>query len=305
MPLSSGPCVYLRAGKPCSPRRSSPRRTSRSTATTSSSTVSIPWIRPTAPGGLYDSAKRKNNGDITTNSSVRNALDTGNANIYGRVSTGTGGTVEIGPTGKVGNLAWQAASTAWGIQPGWSTDDMNVLFPTVEPPYNNGIAPLIIGGDYVISKSGDYALQELKRPLIVKNNVRARLLVRDAIEIAGSDRIEIEAGARLSLYMEGEKAAIRGNGLVNHTGNAANFIYRGTRSNRSVEIAGNGSFTGVIYAPDADLRLDGSGSTVMDVVGAAVSRTTVLNGRFQFHYDENLARLFRERPFVVVNWEEL
>jgi len=58
-------------------------------------------------GGLYDSAKRKNNGDIATNSSVRNALDTDNANICGRVSTGPGGSVEIGPKGKGGKVLYR------------------------------------------------------------------------------------------------------------------------------------------------------------------------------------------------------
>ncbi len=256
-------------------------------------------------GGVYDPTKRKNNGDVATNSSVLNALDTGNANIYGRVSTGPGGSVDIGPNGKVGNLAWQTDSGTKGIQPGWSTDDMNVLFPETNPPFDSGAAPPIIDGDYVISVSGDYAIYDLKRPLIVQSNAHIRLLIKDDIEISGSDRIEIQTGASLQLYMDGERARILGNGVANFNGNATNFVYRGTSRNRTIEIAGNGSLTGVIYAPDADLRLNGSGVTVEDVVGATVSRTTVLTGRFQFHYDENLARLFRERPFVVINWEEL
>jgi len=256
-------------------------------------------------GGVYDPAKRKNKGDIATNSSVRNALDTGNANIYGRVSTGPGGAVEIGPKGKVGDLAWQASTATKGIQPGWSTDDMNVLFPDVELPFSSGLAPPIVSGDYQIAASGDYALFDLTRSLIVQSNAHARLLIKTEIALSGSERIEIQPGGSLQLYMAGWRARILGNGVVNRNGNATNFVYRGTRQNHSAEIAGNGSLTGVIYAPDAHLRLSGSGAGVEDVVGAAVAQTAILNGQFQFHYDENLARLYRDRPFVVIDWEEL
>ena len=57
-------------------------------------------------GGLYDITKRKDNGDVAVNSSVRDSLSIGNADVRGKVSTGPGGLVSIGPNGGVGDAAW-------------------------------------------------------------------------------------------------------------------------------------------------------------------------------------------------------
>jgi hypothetical protein len=87
--------------------------------------------------GKYDPNKFKDNGDVAVNSSLTNSLLTGNANIYGHVSTGPGGTVSIGPSGAVGSTNWHN-SGADGIESGWSKDDMNVSFPDVLPPWTGG-----------------------------------------------------------------------------------------------------------------------------------------------------------------------
>ena len=56
--------------------------------------------------GRYDPAKAKDGGDVATNSRLIDSLDVWNADIYGHVSTGPGGTVVIGPNGAVGDKAW-------------------------------------------------------------------------------------------------------------------------------------------------------------------------------------------------------
>ncbi|HAV61175.1 MAG TPA: hypothetical protein DCY13_02280, partial [Verrucomicrobiales bacterium] len=105
--------------------------------------------------GLYTAARRKDNGDVATNSGLVNSLSVGNADIRGRVSTGPGGSVSIGASGAVGNAAWHAAGNN-GIQPGYATDDMNVNFPDVVAPFTIGLppAPGIVGGtnyNYVLA----------------------------------------------------------------------------------------------------------------------------------------------------------
>jgi hypothetical protein len=87
--------------------------------------------------GVYDPNKTKDNGDIAVNSSLTNSLNTGNAEIYGHLSTGPGGTIAIGPGGTVGSTSYHLAGNS-GIESGWSKDDMNVAFPDVEAPFNGG-----------------------------------------------------------------------------------------------------------------------------------------------------------------------
>lgn len=255
-------------------------------------------------GGQYDPAKRKDNGHVATNLGIVNALSTGNATIFGTVATGPGGSVGIGSNGSVGNAAWIASGAA-GVQPGKSNDDMNVSFPDVStPPAGIYLPSPGSGVPVTIGSSGNYIMSGLSGSLLIGSNANVNLLVTDAINITGQKSIEIEPGGSLNLYMSGSTTKIAGNGVVNAGGNATNFAYWGTPSNTSVSINGNGTFSGIIYAPQADLTLNGGGSGVDDVSGASVSRTARLNGNFQFHYDENLGNLFKNRPFIVTSWNE-
>lgn len=255
--------------------------------------------------GVYVVSKRKDNGDVATNSGLVNSLASGNADIFGHVSTGPGGTVGIGNNGAIGDLAWHSGGNN-GIKPGYFTDDMNVSFPEVTLPFNGGFTPgSATGYQYVIDFSGDFRVPNLSGSLLIKSNVQARLIVDSDINLTGQDKIIIQKGASLNLYMAGAVAKIGGNGVINQAGNATNFFYWGTTANTSLAVNGNGAFTGVIYAPNASFTMNGGGSSIEDVTGSSVSKTVQMNGSFNFHYDENLGRLDLNRGFVVTSWKEL
>src|SRR5258705_441674 len=56
--------------------------------------------------GRYDASRRRANGSVATNAGLTNSLNVANASIYGKVSTGPGGSISIGPQGSVGDTAW-------------------------------------------------------------------------------------------------------------------------------------------------------------------------------------------------------
>ena len=262
--------------------------------------------------GQYDVTKRRDNGDVATNSGLVNSLSVGNADIRGHISTGPGGSASIGPNGSVGNNAWVAGGNN-GIQTGYSSDDMNVSFPDVPAPFAVGLppAPGNVGGtnyNFVLSSS-DYSMSSFSlsgnannRMLVTGN---ARLYVTGNVSLSGSSSIVIAPGARLQLYVAGASAALGGNGVVNGSASATNFSYYGLPSNTSVSFSGNAAFTGTIYAPNAALSLGGGGNNTYDFVGASVSNTVQMNGHFNFHYDELLGRLNNGGGYTVVSWNEL
>ena len=96
--------------------------------------------------GQYDPAKRKDKGDVATNSGLVNSLNVGNADILGHVSTGPGGSVAVGANGLVGDARFMTDASYRsqkdlnrdGIQDGWSSDDMNVNFADVKIPFTGG-----------------------------------------------------------------------------------------------------------------------------------------------------------------------
>ena len=51
--------------------------------------------------------------------------------------------------------------------------------------------------------------------------------------------------------------------------------------------------------------MTGSGTEDTDFVGAAIANTARLNGHFNFHYDEALAKFGPARGFIITDWEEM
>jgi hypothetical protein len=156
--------------------------------------------------------------------------------------------------------------------------------------------------DYVFD-TGNYELDSLSGRVLTRGN--AVVLVTDSVSFTGQDSIEIDFGATMKLYVSATSASIRGNGVLNYSGNANQFYYYGLPSNTSLAIGGNGSFTGVVYAPQADFTLGGGGNDDHDFIGASISKSVSMNGHFKFHYDENLSREGPARGFLITSWNEI
>jgi hypothetical protein len=263
-------------------------------------------------GGRYDAAKRRANGSVATNAGITNSLNVANAKIYGKVSTGPGGSVAIGPQGAIGDIAFvDTPSNNGRIEQGYFTDDMNVDFAPVNltGSYIWTPVPGVIGGtnySYVLG-SDNYKLPSLtmnNSSMIVTG--RASLYVGPGdISISGNASIIIAPGASLSLYANGLSTTLGGNGIVNLNASALAFSYYGMSNNVNVSIGGNGTFIGALYAPNAALTLNGGGAGDEDFSGAAIARTVTIKGHFKFHYDEALAFMGPPKGYVVTKWDEM
>ena len=262
-------------------------------------------------GGTYDPAKARDHGDVSTLSGLANSIGVGNADIKGRLQTAPGGSVSIGSQGIVGSLAWHNDPANIGkIEPGYYSDDLNISLFDVQAPYN--VAPFTPSGATVGGVSYKYVLgtenYELSTLTIGSSEKmavtgHAVLLVRGDVNVSG--QIAILPGGTLELYVAGKSATIGGQGVFNGTGQATNFIYYGLPSNTQLTLPSNGDFTGAIYAPQADLKLGGGGTTLLHFSGACVVRSIKVNGHYTFHYDEALGRIGPESKYVIVSWIEL
>lgn len=272
------------------------------------------------PGGLYPANvnKTKDGGDVVTDATIVNALNVGNANIKGVVKTGPLGTISVGPNGSVGDRAWVEGGNH-GIQPGRSADDMNVVFnpvtlPTQPTPAAGWSAPFLwqqnvtTNGttyNYAFSSSGDYKLSSLSGKIYVAPGANVRLYVTGNASFSGQDQIDLSAGgSTLKIYMGGTFSTSGNAAINNYNQNAANFSLFGLPTCTSISLAGNGALTGVIYAPQAALSMSGGGNTTYDFVGATITKSVVMNGHFNFHYDENLRRIGPALGYVPTNWKE-
>lgn len=265
----------------------------------------------TAPGGVYSVGAARDNGDVATNQGVANALNVGQADIYGHGATGPGGSIAVGANGGVGEKAWVLANQG-KIQPGWSSSDMNVSFPDVQAPFSGGYSTPASGTvdgvshTYVLN-NGNYQLSSVSltgsQTIYVAGN--AVFYVTGDFKMAGQSQIIIANGAKLNLYVAGATTSIGGNGVANNSGKASDFAYWGLPTNTSLGFSGNGTFTGTIYAPNADFTLGGGGNNIQDFIGASVTGSVKMNGKFKFHYDELLGTIGASRGFIVNSWNEI
>jgi choice-of-anchor A domain-containing protein len=98
---------------------------------------------------------------------------------------------------------------------------------------------------------------------------------------------------------------LSGNGIMNLNQDATKFSVYGLPNCTSFSLSGNAAFTGTIYAPNANVSLNGSGTTVYDCVGAVVANSAAFNGHFHFHYDERLGRERVKSLFKIAYWSEI
>ena len=256
--------------------------------------------------GRYDVAKRQPNGDVGSNDTLIDTVDVGNADIYGKVFTGVGGTVEMGPSGSVGNTfveADRATTVAEGESDGYIRHDFYTDIPDAERPPGSSFWWWVgdVNSDATFN-GGDWKLGEVKldgnETLTIQGNVR--LFITGDTSLSGNAKIVISSNATLTVYSRGNMS-LRGNGLVNNTGIAANAQFFGRPACTAIDISGNADWIGTIYAPSADLTVGGNGS----VYGALVGKSVTLNGNGNFHYDEALKTTGGSIGYVVASWQEL
>ena len=127
----------------------------------------------------------------------------------------------------------------------------------------------------------------------------------EAIKITGgSTYVEVGAAGSLHVYTNGD-VNIAGSGVLNQNIDSKSFMIWGTDTGaQSIKVAGNGQFTGVVYAPNANVEVKGGG-TSGKVVGAIVGKTVYFNGTTTFYYDEELSELTLGNPYGASKWREL
>ena len=244
--------------------------------------------------GKYDPSKTSTNGDVA---SVVGPVDLGNHSFKGDLY--------LGPTATFTGDSNQVSGTIH--------NDFNLDFPSVVPPagFTSWVPkiplPTVVGGityNYAFFSDGDHTIGS-SGSIYVAPSVKVRLRVTaanfspSAIRIAGTNSI----AGKLTIYMAGASTTMSGNTTV-ESGNAANFNYFGLTNNTSITYGGGSTFVGTIYAPDADLTLNGGGGN-LGLIGSSITKTIQMGGHYNFHFDENLLKAGPPRAYTIASWREL
>ena len=141
--------------------------------------------------------------------------------------------------------------------------------------------------DHVINSGDYYTTANLSGSTIVMGD--ARLVLPNGLSMSGNDQITIATGGSLMMFCGGTHCTIGGNGVINQSGYAENFILECTPSVTTLTFNGNGEFIGVLLAPEADMTMNGGGKASNDFIGSLMMNSVRINGYFWFHYDESLS----------------
>lgn len=240
--------------------------------------------------GQYDSTKASTNGNVA---SVYGPVDFGNHNISGSLFLGPSATSTVGSSQVSGTI----------------NNDFNVSFPDVVLPTTTWlpIIPTVVGGStaYDFLVSGDYYISAANN-IQVEPGVTVRLRVDTptfnpaSVHIVSSNGIS----GTLILYQVTGSASMSGSVTVD-SGRPRNFFYYGLPGLTNITYGGNSSFVGSIYAPEANMTLNGGGNN-NGLIGASITKTiSAMNGHYSFHFDEDLLTAGPSRAYVVTSWTEL
>lgn len=255
--------------------------------------------------GLYDPSKTSTNGNVA---SVQGIVDPGNHTIVG--------SLYLGPTATYSGSQANVTGTIY--------NDYNVTFPPVSVPSPAGgwtaaVPVATLTGyskkgvpqytySYHFTSTGNYLITG-NYPVVIDAGVTATMRVTaSSFDMTG---LTIHDGGNINnsgtgvFYMDGPSSiTAAGNGAIDASGRPENLWIYGTPSLTTITFSGNAQFTGVIYALQADIKLNGGGNNSLDVAGSVVVNSITDNGHFALHYDEYLSTL-GSRGFIPISWQEV
>lgn len=280
---------------------------------------------PRATPVAYSASTRLDNGSVGSISVAVDSVLVQNADIWGYASTG-GALPSVGSNGLVGpfgtpsgtmdmnrvatdfsaNFDPVTAPTTTNYSLG--TINTNLDLPRVgDSPASDGVfyyeaSQLVLNGNEVFNVKRRASDTAAPKVVLKLTNTST------SVQMTGNTNLNIESGATFEIYAPGD-VTLAGNGVMNGgtTSGTANlpssFQIWGTRTTgtQSIQFAGNGVFSGIVYAPQGSVKINGNG----DVLGSVVANDITVVGNAAFHYDEALSRMDGNNPFRVTRWNEL
>jgi hypothetical protein len=226
----------------------------------------------------------------------------GSSEIRGYVATGAGGTVQTAGASLVGDLNFSGP----GVQSGHETNNFTASYPTIVAPFTNSTPGVqtptngTVGGTaytYVLN-GGNYFitnldLQNYGKTLYVAGD--STLYVSGNLDL-NSIIFSTNSKPRLSLYV-GAPSVTFAPSVIG--GTPPQFWVFALPSCNTMNMSAKQVYTGVIYAPQVNLRATGGAA----LCGAIVAATFSCFGSFNLHYDAS-TRAIDAKPFQILSWAE-
>lgn len=272
--------------------------------------------------GIYDPAKATKSANVVTDDAL--------------TSSGTPGVINLSSTGAYvnGNIATNDTPVAGSTDhvSGTVTQDFYQNLPNPPDPtqmsvtwinYQPTTAPLTDakGNLYVATgtqalparykvndpkSGGDLSLQSNSQlDIDTTGGGWVEIWIPGSLDVQGNGQINVPTGAHVTFYVDGN-VSIAGNGVLNTAKIPGDVTFYGDpnpSSSQTIDIAGNGIFAGILYAPNSAVSARGSGNNG-DIYGAIIANTIFFNGTTSLHYDQALGDLGAVIDYRISSWYE-
>lgn len=250
----------------------------------------------------YGPAHKRDSGSVGSTSVAVGSVAINNADIWGFASVGGSSTsgISVGTNGIIGPFG----SPSGHVDTTRVATDFTANFDSVSNP-SSAIDLSTFGatlGGAGVTATYRYA-GAITNSFTVKGHITLILTgAGDVLKLnGGGDTLTIEAGSSLTIYTAGD-INLTGGGVVNPNAQASSLqIYGTNATSQDIAIGGGAEFTGVVYAPNGNVKIHGN----PDVMGSIVANNITVVGNAKFHYDEALANWGGNNPFGIVKWLEL
>jgi hypothetical protein len=267
---------------------------------------------------------------------LQNADVFGYASIGTRNLTVTPLGLDCGPNGRLRGVPLNTVDdfrdiTSPGIDASRVTCDFTASFPDVMVPQNTGTSIPAITGSYTApTGTHTYYLSGITlngngADLVIPVDADITLFVYGNVTLGGGGKIIVNADTdqtqqtRLTMYVDGNVTITGNGGIVNGTetvgavkgipNNPDRFTLLGLRTEaqglaigmHDWKVQGTSHLSAVIYAPNANVEVNGTGDTFGSVVGNYVD----MKGSGNFHQDESLKKKRTSGYWMLSKWREL
>ena len=253
--------------------------------------------------GLYDSAKRQQNGDIATDGQL---IEAGNAQIFGDVATNAGTVSGAANITGVERTDFYQEPIPVGA-PSWSAWNHSLSSVTETTTISASATQGTAASRYVLSSvslSGNKTMTIAGDPNGSQTYIE--IYVTGDISVSGPAQIVVQPGVTATIYFAGN-VDISGNGVLNSNNQPGDLMLYGiqppTGTSEHVNIGGNSQITASIYAPGHDVTVNGGG-TNGHVYGSIVGKTVTMTGVSNLHYDESMSSKGMINNYKIVSWFE-
>jgi hypothetical protein len=253
--------------------------------------------------GLYDVAKRQENGDIATDG---NLIDAGNAHVYGDVATNSGTVSGAANITGIERTDFYQEPIPVGA-PSW---------PSINPLPMTILNSVVLNASLIrglpisrfmlntIALSGNQTLTIAGKPDGSRTYVE--IYVTGDISVTGTAQIVVQPGVSATIYFAGN-VDVNGGGIINSNNQPGDLLLYGIQPSGNasphVSLSGNAQISAAVYAPGHDVTVVGGGSTGQ-VFGSIVGKSVTMTGVTNLHYDEALGSGGIINSYKIVSWFE-